>query len=148
MCLEQFIFIFSPYPYKHYNTYITIDLLFKTAFKKNKTKNLNVLQYSIKTLIGGEMISYDTEVLKEKSTTIKNNRDELDQVLSDCNNIMSDLDQVWQGNASQAYIEAWGEYRGILQETIDMLDAASTNMKNIVEAQEDLDGQIANKIRG
>lgn len=30
------------------------------------------------------MISYDTEVLKEKSTTIKNNRDELDQVLSDC----------------------------------------------------------------
>ena len=94
------------------------------------------------------MISYDTEVLKEKSTTIKNNRDELDQVLSDCNNIMSDLDQVWQGNASQAYIEAWEEYRGILQETIDMLDAASTNMKNIVEAQEDLDGQIANKIRG
>lgn len=94
------------------------------------------------------MISYDTEVLKEKSATIKNNRDELDQVLSDCNNIMSDLDQVWQGNASQAYIEAWGEYRGILQETIDMLDAASTNMKNIVEAQEDLDGQIANKIRG
>lgn len=94
------------------------------------------------------MISYDTEVLKEKSTTIKNNRDELDQVLSDCNNIMSDLDQVWQGNASQAYIEAWGEYRVILQETIDMLDAASTNMKNIVEAQEDLDGQIANKIRG
>lgn len=94
------------------------------------------------------MISYDTEVLKEKSTTIKNNRDELDQVLSDCNNIMSDLDQVWQGNASQAYIEAWEEYRVILQETIDMLDAASTNMKNIVEAQEDLDGQIANKIRG
>lgn len=94
------------------------------------------------------MISYDTEVLKEKSTTIKNNRDELDQVLSDCNNIMSDLDQVWQGNASQAYIEAWEEYRVILLETIDMLDAASTNMKNIVEAQEDLDGQIANKIRG
>ena len=94
------------------------------------------------------MISYDTEVLKEKSMTIKNNRDELDQVLSDCNNIMSDLDQVWQGNASQAYIEAWEEYRVILQETIDMLDAASTNMKNIVEAQEDLDGQIANKIRG
>lgn len=61
---------------------------------------------------------------------------------------MSDLDQVWQGNASQAYIEAWEEYRVILQETIDMLDAASTNMKNIVEAQEDLDGQIANKIRG
>lgn len=94
------------------------------------------------------MISYDTEVLKEKSTIIKNNRDELDRVLSDCNNIMSDLDQVWQGNASQAYIEAWEEYRVILQETIDMLDAASTNMKNIVEAQEDLDGQIANKIRG
>lgn len=94
------------------------------------------------------MISYDTEVLKEKSTTIKNNRDELDQVLSDCNNIMSDLDQVWQGNASQAYIEAWEEYRVILLETIDILDAASTNMKNIVEAQEDLDGQIANKIRG
>lgn len=94
------------------------------------------------------MISYDTDALKEKSTIIKNNRDELDQVLSDCNNIMSDLDQVWQGNASQAYIEAWEEYRGILQETIDMLDAASTNMKNIVEAQEDLDGQIANKIRG
>lgn len=68
--------------------------------------------------------------------------------MSDCNNIMSDLDQVWQGNASQAYIEAWEEYRVILQETIDMLDAASTNMKNIVEAQEDLDGQIANKIRG
>ena len=94
------------------------------------------------------MISYDTDALKEKSTIIKNNRDELDQALSDCNNIMSDLDQVWQGNASQAYIEAWEEYRGILQETIDMLDAASTNMKNIVEAQEDLDGQIANKIRG
>ncbi|MBP3039687.1 WXG100 family type VII secretion target [Bacillaceae bacterium Marseille-Q3522] len=88
------------------------------------------------------------EELISMSRRYENESGEVEQQIRELDDMISQLQDMWKGAASEAFAE---QYEGLRPSIVDMqrlLHDVSVQLENTAKALEDADSQIASQIRG
>ncbi|KUP09448.1 hypothetical protein Q75_00560 [Bacillus coahuilensis p1.1.43] len=86
--------------------------------------------------------------LVNMSHRYKNESSQVEEQVVRLDNMISDLESMWEGESSRAFSEQYQTLRPSFVQMQRLLDDISIQLANTSKSLEDADAQIANQIRG
>ncbi|WLR42819.1 WXG100 family type VII secretion target [Bacillus carboniphilus] len=94
------------------------------------------------------VIKVTPQELEAMSTRYQDESNSVGEQISRLNSMISELQDMWEGEASRAFAHQYEELRPSIEQMQELLADVSRQLSSTGKALEDADAQIASQIRG
>lgn len=93
----------------------------------------------------GEIMAIRAEIrdIETQSAEFNNESDEMRDLITRCTNLVNGLDEFWEGNAKDAFVEQWNDLTPGLNDTAQLLEDIGSQLKSVAQVMEETDEQLA-----
>ncbi|MBC1560144.1 WXG100 family type VII secretion target [Listeria booriae] len=92
-------------------------------------------------------IGIDTEELASISTNLKTHAESYDDLVKAMKSEVDKIPTAWDGQAAEAYVEQFEELKPSFNNVLELIETISIQLKQVIEANENLDKETSGKLR-
>lgn len=94
------------------------------------------------------MIKIDRDNLLTNKADLDKAKEDFNELITRMQTIVDQLPDNWEGEASKAYVEQFGEVKNqALQPVAELLESISNQIQQVCDNAEEFDSSMANQIR-
>lgn len=91
-------------------------------------------------------INIELDDIRDKADSFRDESDNQETLISDCDSLLSEIMEVWEGEAAKAFEAQWEELKPSLQSAVELLESIGTQLDGVADTMEETDAQLADSM--
>ena len=96
---------------------------------------------------GAKMLRLNYEEMGSSAQRLNDAGIEIENLITQMDGVINNLPEIWEGEASQSYVEQYQNYRQDLINARQFVETISVQLNTIIQANQDLDSSLAGQLR-